>query len=138
MIQSLDKYFNNERQILHLLPYYLDMSQKRTFSDIHILTDDQRVEWWNKFAKATGKNFTGLPEPLRINKLQEITSQPLLNYLLAFSYSGNETSQEFDDNLNKIYHNLIESVYKRVWSESDTILNPRKLILKIFFGYGLG
>ncbi len=58
----------------------------REYSDeAHLLDRDQRNDWWKKYAVATQREFGEMPTDLDRGTLTEITAQPLLNYLVAFS-----------------------------------------------------
>ena len=110
------------RQVLTLLPYFL--SQEETGSNNYyrtptyydpenLLEHDLRQDWWSKFGLLTGNsNITSLPKSLERSGLNEITTQPLLNYLVALSYTRGKI--KFDDgiNLNVVYADLVERVYE--------------------------
>ena len=118
-------------QILHLLPYVIDRDNRRHYQDQeNFLQDDQRNSWWENYGLVTGKNYTAMPEELKLDSLVEITSQPLLNYLVALSYvrSKDDAIEDKDKiifseeiNLNAIYQDLLKSVHKRGW---DTDQHP--------------
>jgi uncharacterized protein YjbI with pentapeptide repeats len=122
-IQEAESKFRNPKQILHLLPYILT-NEDRNEKDVqyidrqNLLSADQRQEWWLKYAKAKGKDYTGLPTELSANNLRPITAQPLLNYLIALSYEGKRIDFSQDLNLNTIYADLLESVYERRYEKS--------------------
>ena len=61
----------------------------------------------------TGKNFEGLPDELNRNDLTEITAQPLLNYLVALSFTRDKLDFSKDINLNSIYADLVAAVHER-------------------------
>ena len=76
----------------------------------------------------TGKNYTAIPEELKLKSLVDITTQPLLNYLIALSYVRSKEDDIEDriifsekTNLNAIYQDLLKSVYDRGW---DTDQHP--------------
>ena len=118
-------------QILHVLPYIIDRNKRRNYQDhANLLEKDQRNSWWKKYGLVTGKNYTIMPEELKLDSLVEITSQPLLNYLVALSYvrSKDDAIEDKDKiifskktNLNAIYQDLLKSVHKRGW---DTDQHP--------------
>ena len=76
---------------------------------------DQRSTWWRRFGEATGRPYEGLPADLASKKLEELTDQPLLNYLLALSYVREELDFSTEPNLNQIYRDLLAAVYERGW-----------------------
>jgi hypothetical protein len=108
-------------QILHLLPYWLSEEdfKKDTYVDEQALLEiDQRQDWWRCYGELKQKNYQGLPEELaKIETLQEITAQPLLNYLVALSYEAGELDFSKGVTLNQIYKDLLHRVYKREWAE---------------------
>ena len=118
-------------QILHFLPYIFDKNTRYDYQDKeYLLGEDQRNSWWQKYGLVTGKNYTAMPEELKLDSLVEITSQPLLNYLVALSYvrSKDDAIEDKDKiifseetNLNSIYQDLLKSVYDRGW---DTDQHP--------------
>ena len=118
-------------QILHILPYIIEQSQRLIYQDQeNFLQEDQRNSWWEKYGLVTGKNYTVMPEELKLDSLVEITNQPLLNYLVALSYirSKDDAIDDKDKiifseetNLNSIYQDLLKSVHKRGW---DTDQHP--------------
>jgi len=111
------------RPILHLLPYFLtkeEMNQPtysfRTYNDPnHLLHEDQRDTWWQRFTTAKGLPKSQMPEPLKRDDLREITEQPLLNYLLALSFQRKKVDFEAETNLNVIYADLLRAVYDKRW-----------------------
>jgi hypothetical protein len=117
-------------QILHLLPYWLSKEdwRKNMYVDEQALLwieqrddwlqVDQRQDWWRRYGELKQKNYSGLPEELaEIETLQEITAQPLLNYLVALSYDAGELDFSKGVTLNQIYKDLLHRVYKRDWAE---------------------
>jgi uncharacterized protein YjbI with pentapeptide repeats len=108
-------------KILHLLPYY-EEAAKYNDPD-NFLTVDQRDLWWQNYGKLTGKGYTKLPDELKKNDLSEITSLPLLNYLVALSFNRGVVDFNQETNLNTIYQDLLESVYQRdSWAEKQHII----------------
>jgi len=79
---------------------------------------DQRAIWWGRYAAAVGApspppNFLSAP------KLAELTREPLLCYLLALSGYDAEGAQLAAGNLNLIYRELIDEVWRRGWGEGQ-------------------
>jgi hypothetical protein len=58
-----------------------------------------------------------LPQPLKRAAVEEITGQPLLNYLLALSFARGQIQFDQDFNLNLLYADLLEAVWERRWGE---------------------
>ena len=111
----------DSQQILHLLPYWLskeDLKKDSYVDEQALLEIDQRQNWWWRYGELKQKNYQGLPEELaKIETLQEITAQPLLNYLVALSYDAGELDFSEKITLNQIYKDLLHRVYKREWAE---------------------
>jgi ATPase family associated with various cellular activities (AAA) len=84
VVQANASEMRERRRILHALPYLVGEGES-TDSGQEILKEDQRQEWWRRYAKATGQTYKGLPQELSRDDLSEITAQPLLNYLVALS-----------------------------------------------------
>jgi uncharacterized protein YjbI with pentapeptide repeats len=111
----------DSQQILHLLPYWLskdDLKKDSYVDEQALLKIDQRHNWWRRYGELKQKNHQGLPEELaKIETLQEVTAQPLLNYLVALSYDAGELDFSHKITLNQIYKDLLHRVYKREWAE---------------------
>jgi len=54
-----------------------------------------------------------LPKELIHPDLDEITAQPLLNYLVALSFTRGKLDFSSDINLNSIYSDLVAAVHER-------------------------
>ena len=54
-----------------------------------------------------------MPKTLKRDDLEEVTSQPLLNYLISLSLARGKIDFSKQVNLNSIYQDLIEAVYER-------------------------
>lgn len=77
---------------------------------------DQRPGWWRQYADAIGEQ-TEVPEALKSGRLQSITHEPLLCYLLALSGYATSHWEEAAENRNRIYQALMNSIYERGWGE---------------------
>ena len=126
VVQNNSSDFRQPKQILHILPYFVDKDERNNYSDDNnLLDEDQRQRWWQSYGAVSGHKYPGLPEKLDQGHLREITSQPLLNYLVALSDEQGELVFSKDSNLNEIYADLLTRVYKRVWAEDNQdIKNP--------------
>ena len=123
-------------QLLYLLPYVLtDVEHKREkyVDEDKILESDQRQIWWQNYGKAKGKDYSGLPSELDRDNLIDITTQPLLNYLIALSYERQKIEFTADTNLNEIYEDLLEAVYERKY-EKDGYLPLKNIEIAKFIG----
>jgi hypothetical protein len=128
-VQSNANLLRKPQQILYVLPYLVDNDQSRrvasgsTLSPTYVdqkklLDEDQRQKWWELYGKARGKNYSGMPEELAREDFVEITSQPLLNYLVALSFDRNVLNLAEESNLNRIYEDLLKAVYERKWAKN--------------------
>lgn len=114
VVQESENYLRKDRQVLHLLPYFFSKENPEKYVDPNnLLGVDQRDEWWSKYADLKDEDYSGLPKDLRRDQLDDITAQPLLNYLLALSYHESRIDFEDDVILNQIYRDLLTSVYER-------------------------
>jgi hypothetical protein len=118
-IQANASDFRREGQILHTLPYYLAPReiQSGRYIDAEKLTNvDQRDLWWKKYGALSGKRYSKLPAALGRPELDDVTAQPLLNYLVALSYVRKKTDFAKNFNLNEMYADLLLAVYERGWA----------------------
>jgi Pentapeptide repeats (8 copies) len=105
---------------LHVLPYLVPKNDHQHYVDPdQLLMKDQRQLWWEYYGRASGNGFTGLPPQLDRGNLNEITAQPLLNYLVALSLRSGQLEFSEATNLNAVYDNLLQSVYARGWDNKQ-------------------
>lgn len=118
-IQGNTNQFRIDKQILHLLPYKIEISffEKLSTEQMRLIEIDQRNDWWIKYGLLKGKNFLKMPEGLNLKRLDEITEQPLLNYLVALSVERDKIKFTTQTNLNDIYRDLLEGVYERAYEK---------------------
>jgi uncharacterized protein YjbI with pentapeptide repeats len=119
-IQASD--VDRSTRVLHLLPYQVPKEISIRLKDENkLLRHDQRHVWWAKYSRAKGLDREKLPVELDKEDLLEITSLPLLNYLLAFSFTRGTIDFAKQPNLNSIYEDLLDSVYKRqqIWADKQ-------------------
>ena len=118
VVQSNKNNFKKPQQIITILPYWVGNSDD--FSDVdNLLKVDQRHQWWQQYGQAKGKNYAQLPTELSGENLQEITAQPLLNYLIALTFERGEVQFSQETNLNNIYENLLKAVYERGYEKNS-------------------
>lgn len=107
---------------MHLLPYVIGNEDKGKYKNaanyIHL---DQRRQWWQTFSKLKGWHTTDIPNVYTQGKLGEITAQPLLNYLVALYHISNQQTLDNNTNLNDIYRELTDNVYRRSWGEGANL-----------------
>lgn len=77
---------------------------------------DLRPQWWAKFAMAY-RHDPEVPPALKVPELKEVTSEPLLCFLLALSGYLTGAWEEAADNTNRIYDKLVGEVWERRWGE---------------------
>jgi uncharacterized protein YjbI with pentapeptide repeats len=104
-------------QVLNLLPYVILNQADYELADGLLLAQDKRHLWWQRYALATGKRYFGVPEVLQRVDLDEITAQPLLNYLVALSYERNRIDFTKQVTLNELYFDLLNAVYERGYED---------------------
>jgi uncharacterized protein YjbI with pentapeptide repeats len=116
VVQANSTDFRQPKQILYILPYFVTEEDRENYVDNEKLLDqDKRQTWWQYYGQAKGYDYVGLPTELDKGNLTEITSQPLLNYLVALSLDRGEVKFSEESNLNVIYADLVKAVFKRGW-----------------------
>ncbi len=143
VVQDNESEFRREGQILTLLPYFvggLSKDQPRRLHDgeqYHdpkkILEQDLRNRWWKNYAQLTGRSYQGLPKELDRPDLEEVTAQPLLNYLVALSYTRGGLDFTKGVNLNSIYQDLVKAVHERGYEKSRAFVPIRSMNFQDFF-----
>lgn len=145
-IQANASQFRRPQEILHVLPYHVSDVEVRQeqvtvpggkgagswetvdlcftklakgpFNDPERkLSDDQRHDWWRIYGKINGQGYQSLPKEMDRTDLQDITSQPLLNYLVALSFVRGQLDFSRATTVNEIYYDLLKAVYQRVWAD---------------------
>jgi hypothetical protein len=126
IVQENESELRRPRQILTLLPYfqptppdhdrrYIVWEREAYHDRNRLLKDDLRQQWWTKYGELTGRGYKGLPTELDREDLTEITAQPLLNYLVALSFTRGKLDFSKDINLNTIYDDLLGAVHERAY-----------------------
>jgi len=121
VVQALESKLRKQKQVLYLLPYLVSEDERRYeyIDKNRLLGQDQRQDWWRRYGEVRGNNYKGLPTELNRADLEEITAQPLLNYLVALSYTRDEIDLSTESNLNAIYADLLTAVYERKWARRE-------------------
>jgi len=141
VVQENESEFRRPRQILSLLPYYVvpeeagrnDNDGDGLYSDPHrLLAIDLRQTWWRHYGVVTGKGYAGLPGELSRPELTEITSQPLLNYLVALSLTRDKLDFGGNVNLNVVYADLVAAVHERGYEKHRAYTPIRQMSLDEF------
>lgn len=127
VIQQNENKFRKEKQIIRLLPYYLNEKEQEKLEPYDdknsLLNKDQRDSWWKKYGFLKQKDYENLPQELQNEELDDITSQPLLNYLIALSYERGKVDFKDETNLNIIYEDLLIGVYERAYDSKHKSLS---------------
>jgi hypothetical protein len=107
-------------RVRYLLPYKVERESLRGFTPTgqpDLVAIDQRDQWWNKYGAAVGEpELTGIPPDVRTEKLDPLTSEPILNGLIAESRKNHAITP--DTNRAQIYEWLLLDVLKRVHDRS--------------------
>ena len=115
-VQANTTEFRRTKQILYLLPYFIPNAKGDNYVDTQeLLQQDQRQDWWIKYGQCTASDYSCMPEVLMQSQLDDITAQPLLNYLLALSYARGKLDFSTSHSLNSIYYDLLREVHERGW-----------------------
>ena len=121
---TVQAFFKGVGKTLHTLPYVVvNKAQQQGAANPYVDTEnileiDQRDQWWQRYGAMTNTRYSGIPDRMQYPELTDITSQPLLNYLVALSYlQGKLSALTKTTNLNKIYADLLEAVYERDYDD---------------------
>ena len=121
-VQAHQNDFRKPGQILHALPYHLSDEEQEEYVDVSgLLAEDQRQVWWQRYGQAAGRDHPGMPEVFNRRDLDEITAQPLLNYLVALSYERKKLDFSREINLNRIYADLLEAVHEGTYQRRQNL-----------------
>lgn len=113
-------------RILVLLGHFPELEDVSEGRSETLIEEDRRDTWWKLYHDATGKGRGQLPEELRDEKLQDLTSQPLLTVLLAIVWEERgDLDLETPWALNDLYETLLRHVYERKWGG----LHPTQRVL---------
>ena len=131
VIEASESELRDEKQILHLLPYDIrgqrtDMMRGSWHDPEGLLAEDQRVAFWERYIEALQRAQAPLPQTFRQGELDEVTRQPLLMYLVAFSYLQGKLDPGSAD-LNSVYAGLITAVWERSYDDSPPLPNIKPL-----------
>ncbi|NQZ08525.1 MAG: pentapeptide repeat-containing protein [Algicola sp.] len=133
-VQSSLNRFRGSHQVYQLLPYYVSGYVKEQMVDKEQLLDtDLRDKWWQRYGQANGKAYSAMPEQLKTKQLEEITSQPLLNYLVALSFERGELDFAAQTTLNRIYQDLLTAVFERQYEQGRVHKGTGNLTQDQFF-----
>ena len=114
VVSALCDELKQPEQVLHLFPYYAPQSSEIVVNAA-LLKQDQRANWWTNFRRVTGR-----PDMLPAS-LDEITGEPLLNYLVALAQASGKLPQGENTNLNQVYEALVLDVWDRPWGKYQAV-----------------
>jgi uncharacterized protein YjbI with pentapeptide repeats len=142
VVQENECEFRQPHQILTLLPYFqpkprehvqYSLFDREVYHDPDkLLEGDLRHVWWKKYGELTGKGYNDLPSELDREDLAEVTAQPLLNYLVALSFTRDKLDFSRDINLNAIYSELLTAVHDRGYEKPRCYGPIRHMTLEQF------
>lgn len=119
---------------LHIFRFYQpDLNdQSKYLATDAALRADQRDEWWQKFGRATGQVMVGRPQRYRDKgrNIDEITAQPLLNYLLALLSKMPEANTQNIGNAHSLYRHMFDYIYQRPHHGPDRGRRPAEQLSK--------
>jgi uncharacterized protein YjbI with pentapeptide repeats len=123
IVQENETEFRRPKQILSVLPYHIEDDKDSYVDADGLLGVDLRDSWWINYGKLIGRSFKSIPVELKVKEIDEITSQPLLNYLVALSYLRGQLDFSKTLNLNSVYADLVAAVHERAY-ENSRIFRP--------------
>ena len=133
-VQANASEFRKHEEVLHVLPYHqAEPLADKVIDPGGLLEEDQRDLWWRKYGAASGRDYPAMPDELKGEELQEITSEPLLNYLFALGYTSGDLDFAGDVNLNTIYESLLTRVYHRGYGNKEPRPNIPGMFPEEFF-----
>jgi len=79
----------------------------------HLMDDDQRVEYWQKWATLKGLDSEKTPNAITSISMKELNVEPLLLHLLLISkYSGDDW-EIAANNKNVVYEDILQKIFDR-------------------------
>ncbi len=88
-------------------------SEARVDDPKNLERNDDRLLFWTTWCRTNGKEPSEEPQALSINALDELTSEPLLFYLLTISGFAHEKAGKAAENRNAVYAEIFKQVYER-------------------------
>jgi uncharacterized protein YjbI with pentapeptide repeats len=119
VIQQREASFRYHAQMLSVMDYLPVPQSEHLRLCAPASREDQRVAWWRAYGIASGQSFDGIPAPVVRPELNELTAQPLLNYLVARTYQRHPELVAELNNLNDLYAQLLRDVYTGGWGEGQ-------------------
>ena len=120
-IQKNEKLIENYGRIYHLLPLYVtNHFEKKRTKNYNLLKEDKRPDWKSIYTKFHHINFDEKILTREEGELANVSSEPLLIYLLTFALNTNEENEiDLDDlNINVIYDKILQRVHRRKYVET--------------------
>jgi len=96
------------------------VSEEDFYDPNGLAEQDQRTEYWTNWLRAKGKRLD-TPCTLLNEGFGELTSEPILNYLLLISGYATPGADptEAIDNRNRVYKTILAQLLPRKWGETD-------------------
>lgn len=117
-IQDYAEALRRSRTLI-LLGHAPHPENRESFEPQDRLEEDRRGNWWARYREVTGRGPGELPVKLSDEKLRDLTSQPLLNVLVALVWGDENGAKELDLTTewarNDLYRTLLGLVYERKW-----------------------
>ncbi|QXI26137.1 pentapeptide repeat-containing protein [Pseudomonas vanderleydeniana] len=139
VVQESESEFRRPHQVLTIMPYFhnplvVNYQDRSDYYDPDkLLESDLRSDWWRNYGALTGRTYDGIPPELDRPDLNEITAQPLLNYLLALSYCRGKLDFTDHVNLNEIYNDLVQAIYERGYENGRKHESIRSIDIDDFY-----
>jgi uncharacterized protein YjbI with pentapeptide repeats len=85
---------------------------------------DERQTYWSNWCRSIGASEIALPEALRgeseaARALEELTSEPLLLYLLLWTEFVGDRWKEAANNRNVVYEEIFRRIFSRDWGKDE-------------------
>jgi hypothetical protein len=130
IVQQIDE---AARDSWHLLPYVVPNGPLDSLVDsfsthqknfiFHDPDDlrlqDQRQQWWQMYGLASGRGHQSLPKKLNDSSIDALTSLPITNYLVAYTYDHAGLNVQGSLNAAIVFHTMLEHIYEKGWGYSD-------------------
>ena len=95
---------------------YMEDEIEEYYDPNELLNEDQRETWWKKYSSAKGFD-SNIPSRLIQPDVSELSTEPLLNYLLVLSGYHLRPSEEASINRNEVYRSLLAGVHSRGYED---------------------
>jgi hypothetical protein len=114
--------YRQQRCTYQLIGYHLTEEEKDTYGFYDpngLLKTDQRTEWWKRYGEAIATDYPEVPDVMTNGTMQNLTAQPLLNYLIAVMHTHDSTTFSAERNRNAVYRDIVTYVFRRDWGDKQ-------------------